>query len=149
LTPRLWRDRPARPTSAPPSTSWPTRHPRSSARRAVLRVSLGSGWPPALMVGGQGLDGIISKAPPSRRRAPHTAAVLAVWRDRGRYLDALPDEASAVSHPPGYIRDAQSLQPGRFEQSFDPFDHLLAKFLGLGRALCKNRNRLPHVIRRT
>lgn len=62
---------------------------------AVLRVRLGTGWPPVLILAGQGLDGIVSKVAPSRMRALHTAAVLAVWRDQGRDVEDLVDEASA------------------------------------------------------
>ena len=64
---------------------------------AVLRVRLGTGWPLVLILAGQGLDGIVSKVAPSRMRALHAAAVLAVWRDQGRDVEGLFDEASAGS----------------------------------------------------
>jgi hypothetical protein len=71
---------------------------------AAVRVRLGAGWAPVLILAGQGLDGIVSKAPPSRMRALHTAAVPAVWRDQGRDIEVLLDEVSAasVAEPPDY-----------------------------------------------
>jgi len=58
-----------------------------------LVVRLGHGAPEIRMIPGQGLDGIISKAPLSKKKVLHAAAVLAVRRANG-----LMDELS--SNPP-------------------------------------------------
>lgn len=50
---------------------------------SALRVRIGDVRPPVLLLAGQGLEGIMSKAQPSLARALHAAAVLAVRRERG------------------------------------------------------------------
>ena len=60
-----------------------------------LRVRLGAAWPQVAILAGQGLDGIVSKAVPSRQKPLHAAAVIAVRRAHG--LDA---EAYAEAQVP-------------------------------------------------
>lgn len=73
----------------------------------ALRVRFGVAWPAVLILAGQisgpqGLDSIVSKVAPTRLRALHTAAVLAVWRDQGRDITGLveePAEKAATALP--------------------------------------------------
>jgi len=71
-----------------------------------LQIRLGTVWPSVMILAGQlgrgeGLDSIISKVAPSRRRALHAAAVLAVWRAQGRDLSDLVETTDGeVEAPP-------------------------------------------------
>lgn len=67
-----------------------------------LRVRLGAAWPPVLILAGQGLDGIVSKAAPSRQKPLHAAAVIAVRRAHGLDADACTEalEPSSDAHLP-------------------------------------------------
>ncbi len=62
--------------------------PAIDHRGGSLHVQFGAMWPPVFILAGQGLDGIVSKAAPSRQRPLHAAAVIAVRRAHGLDVDA-------------------------------------------------------------
>jgi hypothetical protein len=77
-----------------------------------LRVRLGAAWPQVSILAGQGLDGIVSKAAPSRLGPLHAAAVIAVRRAHGldadAYAAALVPSSEAAAADADFIGDVLS-----------------------------------------